>query len=392
MIDLFANLPLVEKVGWSVLGIILLGFVLVVCTAGLRRILGKCLEWEGIQTLEIKERVGLKLEFIKTAAQIIGGAFFILTIIVAYLNYKVSQEKHTTDLLTKAVEQLGSEKLEVRLGGIYALERIARDSEKDHWPLMEVLTAYVRENAPWPPKEVKQAKGLPDLGEKPDSFVKRLEAKLTYKIKPRADIQAILTVINRRERTFKKGEAMRLDLRHTDLRGADLWRGHLEGVYFVGTHLEGANLQRAHLENADLLLAHLEDADLWKAHLEEANLNLTHLEGSKLSHAFLKGTCLVGAHLEKAHLIGAHLEEAVLTEANLEGAILSSARLEGASFLYTKLEGASLNGAHLEGADLRGALNLTEDQIRQAIIDEKTILPDYLKHLEKSAGSKAKKE
>ena len=38
----------------------------------------------------------------------------------------------------------------IRLGGIYALERIAKDSEKDHGPIMEVLTAYVRENAPRP--------------------------------------------------------------------------------------------------------------------------------------------------------------------------------------------------------------------------------------------------
>jgi hypothetical protein len=36
----------------------------------------------------------------------------------------------------------------VRLGGIYALERIARDSESDHWAVMEVLTAFVREQPP----------------------------------------------------------------------------------------------------------------------------------------------------------------------------------------------------------------------------------------------------
>lgn len=35
------------------------------------------------------------------------------------------------------------------LSGIYALERIAQDSKKDHWPIMEILTAYVRENAQW---------------------------------------------------------------------------------------------------------------------------------------------------------------------------------------------------------------------------------------------------
>src|SRR3982751_6161439 len=38
----------------------------------------------------------------------------------------------------------GGPNLEVRLGAIYALERIPRDSERDHWPIMEVLCAYVR--------------------------------------------------------------------------------------------------------------------------------------------------------------------------------------------------------------------------------------------------------
>ncbi len=46
---------------------------------------------------------------------------------------------------------------EVRLGGIYALERIDKESPERayHSTVMEVLTAYVRENPPWPPKSAK---------------------------------------------------------------------------------------------------------------------------------------------------------------------------------------------------------------------------------------------
>jgi hypothetical protein len=43
--------------------------------------------------------------------------------------------------------------VEVRLGAIYALERIAYDSPRDHWPIIEVLTAYVRQNAPAPAQD-----------------------------------------------------------------------------------------------------------------------------------------------------------------------------------------------------------------------------------------------
>ena len=39
-----------------------------------------------------------------------------------------------TDRYTKAIEQLGSDKLDVRIGGIYALERVARDSRETSPP------------------------------------------------------------------------------------------------------------------------------------------------------------------------------------------------------------------------------------------------------------------
>ena len=56
------------------------------------------------------------------------------------------EEKLVTERFSKAVELLASGDLTARLGGIYALERIAKDSEKDYWQVMEVLTAFVRDN------------------------------------------------------------------------------------------------------------------------------------------------------------------------------------------------------------------------------------------------------
>src|SRR5216683_2629447 len=100
--------------------------------------------------------------------------------------------------------------LELRLGGIYVLERSAQESEKDHWPIMEVLTTYVREHAP---------------------IRRTIKTKKTEIISaPRADIPTILTVIGRRGRTFKKGEDERLYLFRTDLVEANLTFAHLEGA------------------------------------------------------------------------------------------------------------------------------------------------------------------
>ena len=79
---------------------------------------------------------------------------------VAKSRRRPAEQGHITDRFTKAIEQLGSKEMAVRLGAIYALERISRDSPEDHWTIMEVLTAYVRDNAPWPPRQEQPGRPL----------------------------------------------------------------------------------------------------------------------------------------------------------------------------------------------------------------------------------------
>jgi uncharacterized protein YjbI with pentapeptide repeats len=389
----FAGQPLPSQIGLAILAAALLtGLVILVIFA-----VRKFIKLGHQDDLGAKDRVGLQIEFIKTAAQILGGAFFLFGLYFTYQNLVlnqeknradmfIAQEKHTTDLYTKAIEQLGSDKMEVRLGGIYALERIARDSEKDHGPIMEVLTAYVREKAPWPPKRLNAAKEPPAASGKPASGLKKPTTKPAPEVKPPTDIQAILTVLGHRTRIYKKAGDQRLDLRRTDLRGADLHAAHLEGAGLDRAHLERALLWDAHLQGAHLREAHLEGADLDGAHLERADLQEAHLERAHLK-AYLDMADLRRAYLQGADLKEAYLEIAYLSRAYLQGAFLAKASLWKAYLDGAHLEGADLYRANLEGADLRGATGLTQKQIDSAFIDKKTTLPD---HLKKAAPEKAK--
>jgi hypothetical protein len=49
---------------------------------------------------------------------------------IAQENLAVTQQGHITDRFTKAIDQLGATNVEVRVGGIYALGRIAEDSPR----------------------------------------------------------------------------------------------------------------------------------------------------------------------------------------------------------------------------------------------------------------------
>ncbi len=338
----------------------------------------------------------------KTLSQIIGGFIVIVSLILTGANLaitsRLTQEGQITDRFTKAITQLGDkDKLEVRLGGIYALERIAKDSEKDHWTIMEVLSAYVRENAPRkaessPPssKNTKSNKTTPETGQS---------------VSPSNDIQAILTVIGRRNIT---GEKNNLDLgnttlRRANLRGTNLRQTNLRGTNLSEADLRGANLRRANLSEADLSGADLRGAIFSEADLSEANLSRVYLweaslRGANLSQANLsrgniKAADFRGANLSKADLSGADLWRANLGEAFLDGATLSGAYLNGAFLNGAFLDRANLRGANLNGADVRGAyfrgadlretMDLTWEQISTAKIDDYTKLPPEIENQHK---------
>lgn len=67
--------------------------------------------------------------------------------IAALQQAELAQRNHVVEMFNRAVDQLGSEKLEVRLGAIYTLNRISRDPQYADYrvPILETLAAYVRE-------------------------------------------------------------------------------------------------------------------------------------------------------------------------------------------------------------------------------------------------------
>jgi hypothetical protein len=297
-----------------------------------------------------------------TAIGVIIGAG--ITLIRHFAQTEADRQRRIVESFSKAVEQLGSDKLEVRVGAIFGLERLSRESPRDYWTIMEVLSAFVRDRMRYTTIIVRLSERAYFLwlqAGRPEGRSEEFWAdavRLEQLEQTPTDVAAVLTVIRRRSAKNRQREEYRgwqLDLRGTYFRRAELW----------GIHLERAILGDAHLEGARLSHAHLEGAHLSNAHLEGAFLNGAHLEGADLFRAHLEGAFLWRAHLEGAQLPGAHLEGAFLHEAHLKGANLYDAGLEG----------ADLNEAHLEGANLGYAKGLKEDQLVGSFGDPKTELP-----------------
>lgn len=96
------------------------------------------------------QRVKLENDVRTTAVQVLAGSLVLAGLALTARSIAVTREGQLTERFSRAIEHLGNDKPDVRLGGIYALERIARNSREDHGPVFDVLTAYIREHTPWP--------------------------------------------------------------------------------------------------------------------------------------------------------------------------------------------------------------------------------------------------
>jgi hypothetical protein len=214
------------------------------------------------------------------------------------LKLDVDRQGQITNRFTQAVGQLGADSkegrpnLEVRLGGIYALERIAKDSPGDYWMVMEILTAYVRENARWP----QPSSSRPSLAQTAVYAPATARAQTTgtsdqsiSSPKPRVDIQAIMTILGRNLPPALTLPDFKLDLREVDLRGAELWNSSLWNIDFWGAHLESARFWGALLRGIKLESAHLMRTSFWNARLEDVDLRRADLKEAVFDGSDLRG-------------------------------------------------------------------------------------------------------
>lgn len=279
-----------------------------------------------------------------------GAPFLVWRSMVAQQQVKVAEQSQITDRINKAVEGLGSVKsvkvferipkyyvdengapqfdpagheipltnasgdqifdqlayektepnLEVRMGAIYALERIAQDSLRDHFQIMEILSAYIRENAPH----------LPSYEE---AFSKSVE-------KPRADVQAAITVIGRRSEKQIEMEwqrEIRLDLSRSNLSKIVFLGGNYSAVDFSNCIFDGANFRDSKLIGTYFFGARLNHVDFFNAQMKGARLDYATINQPKVpvgemsaSITFAKkiGMTVVGADLSAINYLGENQE------------------------------------------------------------------------------------
>ncbi|MFE5210371.1 pentapeptide repeat-containing protein [Streptomyces sp. NPDC056600] len=249
---------------------------------------------------------------------------------------ELTAEQQVNDRYVKAIDLLSSDRLTSRLGGLYALERIMRDSAKDHDTVVKVLSAFVREFAVEP--------------DDPS------ENKIRGRYHPPADIQAALTIIGHRPR---RKESFEIDFRHSYLRECEL-----KDCDFTGADFSDANLEGTHLTNVNFSQATFRDAKFSNSNWDDVKLTHAYMSGASfrnlrvysrldLSYAQAAFTDWTGAVFDEGiSLKQAYLHQAIFSECSGVSAqeAMKAEDITGATFPESISQNAAIVAA-VSGGD-----------------------------------------
>ncbi|WP_192582873.1 pentapeptide repeat-containing protein [Streptomyces triticiradicis] len=246
---------------------------------------------------------------------------------------QLTREGQVTGRYVEAVKLLASTEPSENLGGIYSLERIMKDSHRDHGAIVDVLAGFAFKSSLNLYENLDESTGFIPAASDPGQ---------TRSIPLPLAVRAAINVIGRNW-TPDHGRA---DLREIRLSYLLLTEIDLSGAELRRADLRGANLREAMLVSTQMVRAKLEESDL-----QGANLTSAYLKWARLSEARMNETVLEKADLSKANLFGARLRRANMTD-------------------------TVLDDAYLLEADLRDAVGLTVQRVVRARIYESTKLPE----------------
>jgi len=242
-----------------------------------------------------------------TLVQLFGGVALILTFVATWLQLSDAREaseqtlrltagQQETERFTQAVAQLGSEKLQIRVGGIYGLQQAARTTPSRQETVAQLMVAFLKSN------------------HRPRNDDRRLrEIVLLMKTSgpavlcgssvapPWPDTQAALSVLLGLPRAVRS---------QVDLSGVDLIGVRMDGANFSGVVLRDATLAGAKLSGANFDHAQIPSGtDLRGACLRGARFN-----GAHIGHVQADGSNLSGADLANSDVFQRYQLDGAVTD------------------------------------------------------------------------------
>lgn len=238
----------------------------------------------------------------------------------------------------------------IKLGGIFALEKIMNIDEDYHDKVVDMFCAYIRDYR-------EKVKSLGTIKREIDSTLLP-----DY-------IRTIFKVLGRRQK--KELEKVRIDLRYTNWEGMNLSNQDFIAYDFKYSNFNNSNLSKSNLTSANLSNTTIIDANLSYTNLTEAYLLEAYISNSEIRYANLSKTNFKGANIAHSNLSYSELSKSDLSFSDLYMVDFSYAKLINTNFycsdlLHVRMHDSILDSSNFIGIGLYDP-NLNKEDINSFI-------------------------
>ena len=267
---------------------------------------------------------------------------------IAHAHRELAEQGQITERFTKAVEQLESSNSGVKVGAVFALERLASDSARDLNVVAETLSAFVRHESA------------------------NVEKDKSEKVEIVAAIRVLARMVPVTSELRIAGSSTQLDLSNAYLANATLRSCNLSGFNLSGANFSHCDLKLVKFDGCDLGSANLSKAMLVDVSLMGvdaflANFNESYFASCDLREAKAGSSRFIKSELMFSTLKDGNFESADFSEANLFSVSFSSARLRDANFGKSVFfYDVDFQGANISGADFSEISNDRPDVFERA--------------------------
>ncbi|MFT6024796.1 MAG: hypothetical protein ACI9PY_002928 [Ascidiaceihabitans sp.] len=337
----------------------------------------------------------------------IGAPFVIWRTMVAQKQTDVAEQGMITERIMKAVEGLGAEKLikddkdernvpnvEVRIGAIYSLERIAQDSKRDHIQIVEILCAYVRNNC----GSIKTVTSS-DVEIAMMVLGRRSQERIAYEKRSgfKLDLEGSnFCMMNLKELDFSQGlfsqtawfgckltgnTFSECDFSHCEIEESNIEENSFEAANFEGSKLNASTFESNSFEAVRLNGSQILLSSFWRDLFQHADLTNAFLFGIKLwSNSFLGGV-VFNAEIQKSEIVHANFSGLQFKTLKLDDETdFSGCNFRGAAMHNCDLSKYSGIGHDFEGAYIHTNCRLSTSLTRSIIVGQGDFYSEWASH------------
>ncbi len=255
-----------------------------------------------------KDRIATETQILISLGQVLGGGFILTGLYFTGKSYVLARRGQFAERLGTAIEGLGDDSLQRRIGSILSLGAMVSDERGDTYVVINVLCSFVR-----------TATASEDY---------RAEYSNTS---PRADIQAAISVLAQARRRIAWWRWIEIDLRKSVLSYANFDNGDFRRAKFQ-----------------DCLLT---NSSFFRSRLARANFSRATLSGSNFNQTDLRNTSFFRSVSPSCTFRRANIIQANLARANLKECSFDDARIIETTFSQSEMTQSTFHGSRVRGGD-----------------------------------------